>query len=248
MKSIFVISPDYLDALFDEAEKFSFAIHGYGNPERACKGLMYANVTAILGYAVVYEEMPRTGSTEYRGLIEFIRKCNLLESGKKFVVVCRGPITGLEQVARKFKNLNFSLHPNIEYISDTVINKMIYGSILLDNYEPYILHEKPKAKVGEFSSPTLNFVPIVPSFIPEIFETVHMVDSLEDTLQFDIVWNKYKEQNQLVADFRELLIREKKQEPSDRLLIRIMEQVNRLDAKSRCLYMSCINEIKGRIF
>jgi hypothetical protein len=75
-----------------------------------------------------------------------------------------------------------------------------------------------------------------------------MVDSLEDTLQFDTVWNKYKDQNQLVADFRELLIREKKQEPSDRLLIRIMEQVNKLDAKSRCLYMSCINEIKGRIF
>ena len=64
MGIIFVISPVYLEALYEEAKPFDFRLQGYGNFTDACEGLLYTNVKDIIGYAYVADNLPKDLSIE----------------------------------------------------------------------------------------------------------------------------------------------------------------------------------------
>lgn len=244
MKSIIVVSPDYLEPIFQESKKFSFVIHGYGNPEKAKKGLLYVNVSEILGISVVYDVLPAKGSDEYNALIDFVRACNLLESNKKLVIVTRGKVVDISQDVKKLKNLRVVAVQDLEYITDIVINQSIFGSILLDNYEPYLLKDETSNINNEiFSTTSLEFKRTIPDYIFKIFDKVSVLDTVEDTLLYDKVFQDYKVVNPVIAEIRRVKILKDLEHDYQDAAVKVMDKIEKLDMKMRCLCFACLTSI-----
>lgn len=244
MKSIIIISPHYLESIFKESKKYSFMIHGYGTAQKAKNSLIYANLEEILGFALVYDTLPSANSKEFKDIVEFARLCNSMKSNRKFLVVTRGNAAELGASLKEFKNLRFFVVQNLEYITDVVINKNVFGSILLDNYQPYELRKEEKVSINDIESTTLSFTPCIPGYLFEIFTKVLKLETVEDTVLYDKCYLKYKTINPIVADLRRIFIMEQFSEDTSDEEVLLLKQIETLDAKMHGLYSVCLDMIK----
>lgn len=247
MKTIIVVSPSYLDTFFSESEKYSFSIHGYGNAALALKRAIYVNASEILGFVLAYDSFPARTSKEFRDLVRLLDCYDLMGIDKPLIVITRSEGVKKEVALLNLKHLKVNVLDGLEVVSDTVVNKGAFGKILIENYEMYQIFNRPTEKLGNFTGPRLGVTPIIPGFLLEVLSPVHLMQKLEESIEFDIVYKKYKDHNKLVADLREILIREKMHKRSDSLIVRVLESVDKLDVKSRCLHLACLERIVGRV-
>lgn len=246
-KVIIVISPDYLQAMCEEAEKYSFFIQGYGKFEKAAARLVYTNAIDILGFVYVAEDLPPRGSDEWKYMLRFLGLCNLMAIKRKFVIVIQNQIkTSVLTELKKFRHLNIVYNDNIEFITDTVINKNIFGSILLANYTPYQT-EPVKEKSYNFDLPRLSYQPLVPPILFEVEEMVHVMQSTSETMEHDIVLNRHKG-NKLITTLREIVILNRMGEDSQQQEQIAREEIAFLDAKLMGIYEAYLDGIlKGGV-
>ena len=205
MKVVFVISPHYLNSIFEESKKYEFALQGYGNFSNAHKGLMYTNLSDVLGFAYVADSLPRN----QHNLLSFVRLVNMMSSVKRvtFLFALKDN-SGLEKIAltKKFKNILFKYVPGIDVFTDVTFNKGVFGSILLDNYSPYLLKASEES-VQNGSIPCLSYVPLFSKYVTGVFEEPEVFDSVEETLKYDEFFTEVLQFNRILGTFRECFIR-----------------------------------------
>lgn len=202
MKSVLVISPTYLTALHKESRKFSFAFHGYGSFALACDGLLEINSGELLGVAYVSDKLPEKGTSEYNCMKKFLNLCDKLEDSKKFIFVIQEQASGINEVVKGLTNLRVFATTNEINITDTVINQKVFGSLLLDNNEPYKLTEK-QGEVKELGDYLLQMSPVVSKAYLMCLDEIVKIDDYQTTLENDIPYQEYlKSDNTLLAMLR----------------------------------------------
>lgn len=204
MKTIVVISPCYLEAVFKEAEKYSFTIQGYGNFGLAQKGIIYTNASDVLGFVYLGNSLP-ADEVERKAMLGFLKSINLMEMSKKFLFIVHDSPDFSGYNLKKYKHLRFARVCGFDYVTDALLNKSLFGSILLDNYEPYVFghREFPAGYTGNNS--VLEYCPVVPGILFEMLDVVHNLGNVDDTISNDIILQRYKGDS-LVTSVRKLVI------------------------------------------
>lgn len=210
MKIIMVISPDYLSAVYEESKKYSFMIQGYGSFAEACKRLLRVNSGNLLGIAYLGENLPQAGSKEYKAMCEFMKYCDLLEDSKKMVFVIQGAEQGLSQATKELKQLRVFVTSGEPVITDSVINKQIFGSILLDTREAYKLQEDNSSTRDNNDDFLLQYTPMIGQMYLQCFSPIEVLSTAQETLENDQVYKSCKDnENSLLALLRKRCIQKK---------------------------------------
>lgn len=246
MNTVFVVSPNYLECILLEAKKYSFYLQGYGNSTSAAKGLLRVNAKDILGLAYVADRLPIYGTSEYKSLMKLVQLCDLLGINKRFIFVTVGNMTNLSGFTKGHRNLKFSYLSEIGYVSDITINRDIFGTILLDNFEPYLLHEdaKTKGEVHKFEIPCLNYSPIVNSYLIQCLEPVNKYAGLDIIVSEDKIYNKFINSNKPLANLRLAKIYKAFQKDITELKEEICKDTRTFEPSVFCIYQSLIYMIE----
>lgn len=244
LKTVFMISPDYLESAFTETEKFSFELQGYGNFVTACKRLPYVNFTDVLGFVYLCNHPCLAGSKEYDAMLDFFRLCNLSGTSKKFLIVSKDNLNDLIPVLKKYNNIRFSILSSIEFITDKVFNKDIFGSILLDNYEPYIFRDEKPVSLGDYSIPALGFQSVIPAALFDVEEKVYVLENLSDTLENDVILSKY-EGNKIIQKLREIVILKTMGMEYEKAADDFRKLIEKLDNKMYGVYLAFLDIVVG---
>ena len=247
--TLFVISPDYLDAMIAETRKYSFTLQGYGNVEDARLGLRKTNLGEILGFIYFGKNLPKdTGD-----LRRFVGLLNLAcrNTRKKFIFAGSdaGRIASILPPECR-QNLDVEIFSDYSYVTDTMINRELIGNVLLANYSPYKMDEKPDASLPLFGgTPRLRYEPIFPKRLLRFFEGVQKRGDCESTLLYDQHLKELEEKDACLAMLRRLQIQFSFGEADFELQSKIGQMIEQVDdAKDYCckkalLYLICNNRI-----
>lgn len=203
MKSIFMVSPNYLEISYNEALKYEFTLQGYGSCENGSKGLLKINVTDVLGYVYFAQRLP----ADLSSLEEFIYRCNLMGGNRKFIFALLDTSRINQLNLKSYHNLRFGLINIEEIVTDTVINRDIFGSLLLDNYTPYSIEGIDNTIPENQYVYRLRYKPLFSSYILDCLRKVNRAESFEQTLMNDEIYLKYCKDNSILAKFREYYIK-----------------------------------------
>lgn len=200
MKTIFAVSPDYLEVMYQEAIKYDFVLQGYGNIAMALQGLLQVNVSEILGFVVLVDNI----SNLKHDLYNLFFALDLIESPKKLLLVSRGQNPfNVEELKNDYPHVNFHQLFGLEVITDEVINREIFGSILLDNYEPYVLEKKEVIVTRPEVVNLLKYNPVIPSYVTNCLNEVLVLNTVDMTIEADEVLRTYDRDKSKLAIFRE---------------------------------------------
>lgn len=203
MGTIFMISPSFLDAAFTEAKKYDFVLQGYGSFKMGVQGLVKINVIDLLGIVLLVENEKQLGIDALR----FLKLCNSMESNKKVLVVSQSNLTTFSNKIKEFRNLRFAILQNIEVVTDDLINRQIFGSILLDNYEPYNLDNNTDRVLVPYRYESLEYKPLISPYLLNCISKVVILDDIKKTLLSDKVYQQYIKDKSILASFREFYIK-----------------------------------------
>lgn len=203
MGSIIMVSPNYLEASYKEATKYDFTLQGYGSPNLASKGLLKVNSSAILGFVYLADKLPE----DIVSFEEFLYRCNLISNGKKFLFALLNWSNLGNLDLSKYDNLNFKLFKIDEVVTDTVINRYVFGSILLANYEPYIFNPTENMSLPSFGTYTLQYKAIFSELVLQCLHRVNLCNTYEETIEQDEVYHHYCNINSDLANFRAFYIK-----------------------------------------
>lgn len=199
--TIFVVSPTYLQAAYDESKKYNFDFQGYGSFRAACNGIVKVNQADLLGVAFLGVHLPSSRTKEYKAMVEFFNLIELMNANKKFVIATDDPVTPWVSLFKKYKNIRFVKAPDFDFMSDIVINKQVFGSILLDTSKPYTLHPVAE-KVIDYKTPKLEYVPLFPDAQIQCVSHADILDTLERTLDHDAVYKRFDAEGAYLKSFR----------------------------------------------
>jgi len=241
MKTIFVVSPDYLDVLYHEAIKYDFVLQGYGDVSKALQGLLQVNVSDVLGFVVLADNIESIAEDLYNLFFAI----DLIESPKKLLLVSRGSNPFDIAVLKKdYPHVNFHQLLNLEVITDEIINREVFGSILLDNYEPYIFDNKKSLPIKVEKTEYLSFDPVIPSYVTDCLNEVLIMNTVDQTLEADTVFSRYDKDKSKLLWFRKNYIYKVCGVPIDEdRLLRIIEE-ERGNSFMHCIYYALYELIK----
>lgn len=112
-------------------------MQGYGNFCTATKGLLRVNYGNLLGVAYVTRQLPDIGTTAYIELVKFLDALELFERQISMSVLLQTSASYLPALANRYKNIKiFCLDCEVE-ITDSLINRAVIGTILLQTRSPY---------------------------------------------------------------------------------------------------------------
>lgn len=249
MDTIFVISPQYLNVTYTESKKYSLAIHGYGSFRRACSGLLKTNVLDILGFAFIGNALPESDSEEFECMKKFLRKVNLLQANKKFVFVVLDGITLSNEYLRSLSYVRFFVAQNMQCMSDTVINKNVFGSLLLDKYKPYQrIPDADSFSPNEFTIPTMHVEPLISDYVLQCIKDPYSFSSIDDALKNDEIYNAYFDANNPLMFARYLLLMKKvgafSEDKSNELNTKFYQMIDTVKSNQlRCIYVSIFEHV-----
>lgn len=207
MGVILVVSPEYLEKVLQESKKFSFGLQGYGTFRKAVNGVMRINASDYLGFAYVANSMPSIHSKEYNYMLDFLTCCDLMQSNKKFVfVVAEGVSSAYLKKLKMFTHLRFFQSKKFDYMSDLIINNNLFGSILLDNYEPYKLTAASEQRQRSYTGNPLKYVPVINEAAALCVSKVDKLDTLQHTLENDAAYQMYCTSKSAMAALREYMV------------------------------------------
>lgn len=191
MRSILVISPNYLHAVYNEIDKYSFHLQGYGSFKAACNGLIRINSSEIVGVAYLAEKLPDIDTEEHQYAEQFLNLYDLLGEKKIILFVCDDGIQSLSKTIQKLKNVEVFCAPIDGVVTDTVINKVMIGNLLLSISEPYKLKEESHQKLDSSSDFLLRYTPTIDSFVLDCLKPIDKLSDPQKTLENDAVYHMY---------------------------------------------------------
>lgn len=232
MKTILVISPDYLSAIYKESKKYSFMIQGYGSFELACAGITKLNCKDLLGVVYVSYTTPKLGTRDYKFMKEFLNYCEIMEESKSILFVTQITAPEIHSLARDFSNVSIHIAESQTLITDAVINRKVFGFILKQNYKPFdlMLDVKSERAVEETEDWKMQRSFIVNSQIQECLQRIEVLDTPELTLENDTPFQHFMQSgNHLLLLIRKKLILDTFGVRDDILLNTITQKINELE-------------------
>lgn len=202
VKYIYAISPQYLEALYDEVQDFSFQLQGYGAFAAALAGLRFVSAKDVLGFVYLADKVPK--KTKVVQL--FLEYMNNYFSGKIFILVIKDE-TNLTNVMEfnKYSRIKFMHINNIEHISDTMIRHDIFGTILRENFAPYKFDSE--GVIDSFGSiRKLEYSALFQKEVLDVFKPIQNLSTLERTLAYDPIYNELKKTKSYLENFRKMYI------------------------------------------
>ena len=209
MKTVMVISPSYLSALLKESDKFSFCIQGYGSFENAHSGLVKTNVSELIGFAYVGKTLPIENSKDYLEMLEFLEMLDGLEEKRRIVFLTISSGGYLRRLAKKFSNVEIFRVEGVQDITDTVIDKDVFGNIILFMGSPYKLIEQTGSDLPYEQNDDwkLHYKHVMNPDVLRCLEDVVELGNLNETLINDEVYNMFLSSgNNLYAIIRQNVV------------------------------------------
>ena len=106
MKTIVIISPDYLTAVYEKSKMYSLLIQDYGRFEQAIDGLLKVNSNELMGVGYLGYSLPLVDSNERKNMEKFLQLCDLFDDKKRFVFITQIAAADLIGLAKKYKMLS----------------------------------------------------------------------------------------------------------------------------------------------
>lgn len=179
---IFAVSSAYLGYLVEEHKGYEFDLQAYSSLAQANDGLLKTNASDIYGFALVLRSLPE----DPKGVSNFIKRCDMVSEGslcrKRFVIAAEDT-TGIMDLVRKgkFKNLDIYLVP-IDILTDQVIKRDIYGTILSGYLKPYAPVPASVFDLKKFKAKgSLACKPVFSTVDLRIVDTVRVRPTLKET-------------------------------------------------------------------
>ena len=231
---MYVVSPDYLLPLVEESKDYSFKVKGFSDCTRAYNNLITTNQSSILGYVLLYEEIP----DDCTDIVEFINFLNVIGDKKTTVLFSVKNSDGFDQLLEYLEvdNIDFIYYVDFEVLTDLVIRRNLFGSILIKKFRPYKDIIKPLNMVTTYND-NKNLTPVLPSDILMILSPIIKFDTCQHTIDNDSVI-KENEDNSLLRYTRVNKIRKLFGEEIDKegMLLRIdkSEGIDKVLYKALC--------------
>lgn len=240
--TIFVVSDQYLDACYKEAEKYEFLLQGYGNFIDAIEGLKFINESEILGYVVLTDSIKET-----KKLNMFLEKCNMISNSKLFLFALKDKANLYKFIEPdKYKNLRFSYVTDMEVVTDLTLDRDVFGTILIDCFEPYELKPKPKINV-DFTPKIISYKALFPPLSLTVLKEPLILADVEQTIKFDESCKKLIEKNTLLYDIRRVFIYKLFKKCDSELEDKIVKEIAKVnDSLDFCLYNSLLKLAKEK--
>lgn len=186
---IYLVTPDYMLAIVKESSAYSFKIKGYSDCARASKSLVKTNQQSILGYLIVYEELPE----DLTDLVRFINLINRVGDKDTVVLLCLDNDDGLTDYlipAIKTDNINFMYTSGYDVMTDRFIRGTLFGTIISKKFKPYVDELQVNELVTSYNY-NLGVKPVLPQDILLILSPVVKLDTLENTRIHDVVLKEH---------------------------------------------------------
>lgn len=207
MGVIFVVSSDYLSAVMQEFKKYHFQLQGYGTFHMASQGILRTNTVDILGIAILADRLPVKGSAEFNDMLEFLYRCDLIGTNKKVLFLVKEDVGSILPNLQVLKHLRFYSAGKFDMVTDTLIQKNLFGSILLDCEDAYYFQEKPSIHLGNFTGETLSYVPILSKQLLSCIANFETLGSAKHTLEYDRYYTDFRKRKSNLALWRALYIK-----------------------------------------
>lgn len=231
---MYVVSPEYLMPIVEQSKDYSFKVKGFSDCTRAYNNLAGTNQANILGYILVYEEVP-DNSTD---LVEFINFVNLIGTKDTIVLVAFRDIDGFEQLMDflELDNITFMYYNDFEVLTDLVIRRNLFGSILVRKFRPYRDIDEPLNLVTTYNQNS-NIVPVLPKDILVILSPIIKYDNSQHTIDNDVVVESYKDS--IICYLRINRIKRMFDEEVD--FDGMMSRINNMEGIDKVLYSTVVN-------
>lgn len=236
-KFMYVVSPDYLMPIIQQSKDYSFRVKGFSDCSRAYNNLSCTNQVSILGYILVYDEIPED-STD---IVEFINFLNLIGSKDTIVLFSTRDPDGFEQLRGYLEvdNINFICYNDFEVLTDLVIRRNLFGSILIRKLRPYMDEDVPLNIVASYNCNS-NIVPVLPRDILMILSPIVKYDNSKHTCDNDAVL--MATDDPLIKYFRINRIKKLFDESVD--ISGMINRINSVDGVDVVLYTTIANMIE----
>lgn len=209
MKLLFVVSPNYLNAIKEESDKYTFYIQGYQNLKLANEGLIKRNIGDILGFLYFGDRLPK----KLDALITFIRKVDLIApKGMIFLIASQnGGNFNYIKGKLKLNNLVIKITYGWEAVTDQIL-RSCFSPFLLYNYNPYNNYRNTKSLrefeyTREGDPVNLKYERLFDSKLLEVISPVNILANLSNTLTADKILYKLSLRRDIYYDIRSNYIR-----------------------------------------
>ena len=202
MKVLYVISPDYLDAVIKETKEYTFAIQGYRNFTEANEALHSQNIKDVLGFIYISDRMPEYFTDVY----EFIDRCSIMTGkDKTFLIVCKDSKDVKDFLDYlEVCDLTLKVIAGYEVLTDVIIRNAV-STILMTQMKPYVetdTIEEPMEDDDTSLSPTLHYEQIFEPNVLDITMPVLKMSSVEETIRYDNIILKYRLEDEITYALR----------------------------------------------
>ena len=195
MKRIFAISPDYMSALVEESKEYTFGIQCYSTVDLAIENLITINLSEVYGFVFLSNAILEEDVEPFSDLFDKLKR--IINSRDEFIFVFVVNSTDyLYEIVDRGKEIlgnNFKFYGQTDFnlVTDRVV-KDAFGAIIKFNEEKekVILNIKDINKVKK--PYTVQSDKIVSNLVTSITDDVHVMNSLEDTVNNDITLSEFR--------------------------------------------------------
>ena len=245
MAAIFIISPNYLQAIAEEASAFETITYGYGNFESAYRGLLDVNVSEVIGWVYVADRFPKN----FKSMLKFMRICDAMKSNRKFLILLPQHYSYVDNVNySQFKYLNV-VKATFDIMTDTIVKRSIYGSIFKEVYTPYVgLAQSVSKPLKEYKTSSIHYSSCISKTMQQIIKPCTAFSSLEDAINNDFVLQALRSSSEeiwqlrilfLAAHFKDEIIPEKAKEE----ILKLAKKSDELPKDYFCLFHGLLGRI-----
>lgn len=195
---VYCVSDCYLRALVAESKPYSFEVKACCSLEDGLSQLRYLNLAEIRGFVILLEEVPRDDDGFY-DLVDLINAINLIGNGCVVVLaICNSEGYDTLEDYIETDNISLFLVDDIDFMTDLVIKREIYGTIIKETSEPYVTKlssKKPDTLYEEFHSSNVN--PLFRENIQRLVEPVVVAPNVNRAIDTDDVLNSISEDDDI---------------------------------------------------
>ena len=234
MATNFAVSSGLIEPLYDNAQKYDFSLQAYGNFDLACKKLVYVNSSDLIGIAVVDEVIE-----DEKGFDKFLGYCDCIQ-GAVVLVACNRKYV-VPSVINSHKTRILCVN-DIEVFTDLVINRDVYGALLLEKFEPYKIRRKEEVQ-GTWGVATLSYTPLFSKYVLKITELPN-IESIELGADADKIYNELVDVDPILANLRKIYLQHWENKIDSSFEESTLEKILTIeDEKTFCSFMSLFQSI-----
>lgn len=209
MKLLYVLSPNYLNAIKEESDKYSFYIQGYQRLKDAEEGLIKRNIGDILGFLYFSDRLPK----RLDRLIDFIQMVDSFAPKGMIFLIASQTGGNFDYIKSKLKieNLIIKVTGGWDIVTNEIISAC-FTPFIINNFNPYLDYREDKNKRSfvykpELVSENLKFIKNFDRKLLKVISPVRLQKTLETTLANDLILNEFAYRRDSYYIVREIFIR-----------------------------------------